>query len=50
MVGSQWVNGSSEILLAALAGPARGCKYYGDFYGLPSRSTKRENPSGLYGD
>lgn len=30
-VGSQWLNGSSEILVAALAGPDSGCKYMGDF-------------------
>lgn len=31
IVGSQWLNGSSEILVAALAGPDSGCKYMGDF-------------------
>jgi hypothetical protein len=30
-VGVQWLNGSSEILVAARAGPDSGCKYYGDF-------------------
>ena len=30
-VGSQWLNGSAEILVAALAGPDSGCKYMGDF-------------------
>jgi hypothetical protein len=30
-VGSQWLNGSREILIAALAGPDSGCKYMGDF-------------------
>ncbi len=30
-VGSQWLNDSSEILVAALAGPDSGCKYMGDF-------------------
>lgn len=30
-VGSQWLNGSGEILIAALAGPDSGCKYMGDF-------------------
>lgn len=30
-VGSQWLNGSKEILVAALAGPDSGCKYMGDF-------------------
>ncbi len=30
-VGSQWLNGSSEILVAGLAGPDSGCKYMGDF-------------------
>jgi hypothetical protein len=30
-VGSQWLNGSDEILVAALAGPDSGCKYMGDF-------------------
>jgi hypothetical protein len=30
-VGSQWLNGSGEILVAALAGPDSGCKYMGDF-------------------
>jgi hypothetical protein len=31
VVGSQWLNGSAEILVAALAGPDSGCKYMGDF-------------------
>ena len=31
VVGSQWLNGSSEILVAGLAGPDSGCKYMGDF-------------------
>ena len=31
MVGSQWISGSSEILVAAMAGSDGGCKYYGDF-------------------
>jgi hypothetical protein len=31
VVGSQWLNGSDEILVAALAGPDSGCKYMGDF-------------------
>jgi hypothetical protein len=31
IVGSQWLNGSSEILVAAMAGPDSGCKYMGDF-------------------
>ena len=31
VVGSQWLKGSSEILVAALAGPDSGCKYMGDF-------------------
>jgi hypothetical protein len=30
-VGSQWLNGSGEILLAGLAGPDSECKYMGDF-------------------
>lgn len=30
-VGSQWLNGSSELLVAALGGPDSGCKYMGDF-------------------
>jgi hypothetical protein len=30
-VGSQWLNGSGEILVAGLAGPDSGCKYIGDF-------------------
>jgi hypothetical protein len=30
-VGSRWLKGSSEILVAALAGPDSGCKYMGDF-------------------
>jgi hypothetical protein len=30
-VGSQWLNGSSELLVAALGGPDGGCKYMGDF-------------------
>lgn len=30
-VGSQWLNGSREILVAGLAGPDSGCKYMGDF-------------------
>ncbi len=30
-VGVQWLNGSSEILVAALAGPDSGCKYMSDF-------------------
>jgi hypothetical protein len=31
VVGSQWLNGSNEILVAGLAGPDSGCKYMGDF-------------------
>jgi len=31
VVGSQWLNGSREILVAGLAGPDSGCKYMGDF-------------------
>ncbi len=31
VVGSQWVNGSRELVVAALAGPDSGCKYMGDF-------------------
>jgi len=31
VIGSQWLNGSTEILVAALAGPDSGCKYMGDF-------------------
>lgn len=31
IVGSQWVNGSREILVAAMAGPDSGCRYMGDF-------------------
>jgi len=31
IVGSQWLNGSREILVAAIAGPDSGCKYMGDF-------------------
>jgi hypothetical protein len=31
IVGSQWLNGPGEILVAALAGPDSGCKYMGDF-------------------
>lgn len=31
VVGSQWMNGSDEILVAGLAGPDSGCKYMGDF-------------------
>jgi hypothetical protein len=31
VVGSQWLNGSNEVLVAALAGPDSGCKYMGDF-------------------
>jgi hypothetical protein len=31
VVGSQWLNGSSEILVAGLSGPDSGCKYMGDF-------------------
>jgi hypothetical protein len=30
-VGVRWLNGSSEILVAAMAGPDSGCKYMGDF-------------------
>ena len=30
-VGSQWLNGSSEILVAGLAGPDSGCRYMSDF-------------------
>jgi hypothetical protein len=30
-VGSKWLNGSGEILVAALAGPDSGCKYMGQF-------------------
>lgn len=29
-VGSQWLNGSRELLVAAMAGPDSGCKYMGD--------------------
>jgi hypothetical protein len=31
VVGSKWLNGSDEILVAAMAGPDSGCKYMGDF-------------------
>ena len=31
VVGSQWLNGTSEILVAGLAGPGSGCKYMGNF-------------------
>jgi hypothetical protein len=31
VVGSEWLNGPDEILVAALAGPDSGCKYMGDF-------------------
>jgi hypothetical protein len=31
VVGSQWLNGSKELLVAGLAGPDSGCKYMGDF-------------------
>jgi hypothetical protein len=31
VVGSQWANGSREIVVAALAGPDSGCKYMGNF-------------------
>jgi len=31
MVGSQWLNGSKEILVAAGAGPDSGCKYMGEW-------------------
>ena len=31
VVGSQWMNGSREILVAGMAGPDSGCKYMGDF-------------------
>jgi len=31
VVGSQWLNGSSEILVSGLAGPDSGCKYMNDF-------------------
>jgi hypothetical protein len=31
VVGVHWLNGSTEILVAALAGPDSGCKYMGDF-------------------
>lgn len=31
VVGSQWLNGSREILVVAMAGPDSGCKYMGDF-------------------
>jgi len=31
VIGSQWLNGSSEILVAGLAGPDSGCKYMGNF-------------------
>ena len=31
ILGSQWLNSSSEILIAAMAGPDSGCKYMGDF-------------------
>jgi hypothetical protein len=31
VIGSQWLNGSSEILVSGLAGPDSGCKYMGDF-------------------
>jgi hypothetical protein len=31
VVGSQWLNGSNEILVVALAGPDSGCKYMSNF-------------------
>jgi hypothetical protein len=31
VVGSRWMNGSKELLVAGLAGPDGGCKYMGDF-------------------
>jgi hypothetical protein len=31
VVGSQWLNGSNELLVAGLSGPDSGCKYMGDF-------------------
>lgn len=31
VIGSQWLNGSAEILVSAMAGPDSGCKYMGDF-------------------
>lgn len=31
VVGSQWLNGSREILVSGMAGPDSGCKYMGDF-------------------
>jgi len=31
VIGSQWLNGSTEILVSAMAGPDSGCKYMGDF-------------------
>jgi hypothetical protein len=31
VVGSQWLSGSGEILVAGLSGPDSGCKYMGDF-------------------
>lgn len=31
VIGSQWLNGSAELLVAAMAGPDSGCKYMGDF-------------------
>ncbi len=42
MIGSQWLNGSKEILIAARAGPDSGCKYMGDIvvYRLDAESGK----------
>lgn len=31
MIGSQWLNGSKEVLLSARAGPDSGCKYMAEF-------------------
>ena len=31
MIGSQWLNGSKEILIAAGAGPDSGCKYMSEW-------------------
>ncbi len=31
VVGSRWLNGSTELLVSGLAGPDSGCKYMGDF-------------------
>jgi hypothetical protein len=39
MIGSQWLNGSKEILVGAGAGPDSGCKYMGEWVIYPLEVT-----------